>query len=94
MRIITNHHYRDIEYGFELTEKEKKEFDYYNEEELTSASFFRYRGEVYDMGEFMIVPNTEEFKGWDGYRGDSFFSGIVVKYSECNEGVKVGLYLS
>ena len=79
--------------AYDLTENELKEFDYLEEGE---GSFFRYKGEVYDLGEFMAWDNpASPTRGdWDGCRGDSYFSGLVVKYDECCEMVKVGLYLS
>ena len=103
MQIITNNIPRAIIYGFELTEKERAEFDYYESDELDSATFFRYKRNVYDLGEFSRVPDcanqaTEdefiEFRKWDGYQSDSFFSGIVVKYVDSLEGVIVGWYCS
>ena len=98
-RIITNNHYRDLIYGYELSEKERAYFDYIDD--IDSHSFFKYRGAVYDPSEFMRTPQNEpaqqELNGlsaWHGYQSDSFFSGIVIKYSEDFESVKVGLYLS
>ncbi len=38
MNIKTNHQYRDIICGYDLTEKERKEFDYY---EMTIERTFR-----------------------------------------------------
>jgi hypothetical protein len=31
---------------------------------------------------------------WDGYHSDSFFSGVLVKYSRCGDAVKVATYFS
>ena len=95
MKIITNSHYREVLTSFDLTEKEAKEFDYLDLEN-GEGSFFRYRGDAYDLGEFMRWdnPDSPTCKGWDGFRSDSFFSGIVVNYSKDCELVKVGLYLS
>ena len=94
-RIITNNVPRDIVYGHELTPKEREDFDYYTPKELNEATFFRYKGEVYDLGEFMRWnnPASPTRNGWDGYRGDSFFSGLVVRYTDDFERVVVGLYL-
>lgn len=105
MTIITNHHPRPIIYGFELSESERSEFDYL--ENIEDASFFRYRGQLYDLGEFVrIVPagskgsafahydHTGELSGWHGIATDSYFSAVVVRYSEDDEAVVVGLALS
>ena len=94
VKIITNNHPRPIVYGWELSDSERQEFDYYDADELDCAMFFRYKGEIYDLGEFMCVDRGP-FTGWDGYSSDSFFSGILVKYPEHdNDHVMVGWYVS
>jgi hypothetical protein len=91
MTVITNNVPRDILDASDLTLEERKEFDYLDwsalEEGTDSASFFRYRGQIYDLGEFSsswgIMREGSlpvSLKGWDGYITDTFFSGIVVRY--------------
>lgn len=97
MDIKTNHKPRPIIYGFELTDKEREDFDYYDDpEELDSASFFKYRGQVYDLAEFMRIDENSPLAalGYDGQKGDSFFSGTLVKLSDCGEAVTVATYYS
>lgn len=95
MKITTNHIPRDVIYGFELTEEQKAEFDYLDS--IEDASFFAYRGNIYDLGEFMRIdakrePCLTHLAGWDGYSSDTFFSGIVVRYVDYYERVIVGTY--
>ena len=93
--IKTNNKPRSIIYGYELTTKEKQEFDYLDD--IESASFVRYKGQVYNLGEFLIITKNMPFygSGWMGYLSDSFFSGLVIKYSPTdNETVIVGQYYS
>lgn len=95
--IRTNNVPRPIINAWELTAKERSEFGYLDWDAIErgedSASFIRYRGELYDLSEFVrIVPqggnggafahydHSGELSGWDGIRTDSFFSGIVVRY--------------
>ena len=93
VKIITNNQYRTLLYGNELTEKEVKQFDYL--EDVMGGNFFRYLGTAYDLGEFMSLHNSDDFKGWDGYSGDTFFSGILVEYDgEDTDRIKVGRYYS
>jgi len=93
MKIITNNQYRNMIYGYELTDKERADFDYVDD--IDSHDFFRYRGNVYDPSEFMRTrQELNDLSGWDGYQSDSYFSGVVIKYSSDCEQVKVGLYLS
>ena len=100
MKITTNHKSRDLLSYWDLTPKELKEFDYIeNMEEEGIARFFRYRGSVYDTNEFMRIPDSlhwqsEEIIKWHGYQSDSYFSGVLIRYSEDYEAVKVGFYFS
>ena len=55
MEIITNNQPCFIIYGFELSDKEKEQFDYLDN--IDECSFFRYKGELYDLGEFMRVDD-------------------------------------
>jgi hypothetical protein len=91
MNIVTNNVPRPVIDAWELTASEQEEFDYVNwpaiEAGEDSASFFRYKGQLYDLGEFTadygITRGSglpDEMKGWDGYMSESFFSAIVVKY--------------
>ena len=98
--ITTNNVPRDVIYAHELTTDERAQFDYLDwdaiEDGRDSASFFRYRGELYDLSEFMVWDNpVSPTRGrWDGFRSDSFFSGLVVRYVDDCEHVVVGLAMS
>lgn len=94
MKIRTNNKPRDILHACQLTEKELAEFDYIEGESLDFASFFRYKGNVYDLDEFMRCPSGFQFEGWTGYYSDSAFSGILIKYCNNFEQVIVGQYFS
>jgi hypothetical protein len=96
LTIRTNGHYRPVLCWENLTEKEKAEYDI---ETFYNSSFFRYRGWVYTLEDFMRIGNDSgytglDFTGWDGYHSDSFFSGVLVKYSRCGDAVKVATYFS
>ena len=99
--VITNHVPRDVIEAYEPTVAERAEFDYLNwsaiEAGEDSASFFRYKGDTYDLGEFMAwtyAPITPMQAAWDGYRSDTFFSGMLVRYVDEFERVIVGRYYS
>ena len=76
MKIVTNNRRRLLIDFNQLTEKEQKEFDYCNEQ----GSFFRYRGNVYYIGNFTIIQRgSKDLTGWDGSSSDTAFSATLVK---------------
>ncbi len=100
LTIITNNVPRDIVEAYELTEADRSEFDYLDWDAIESgndsAQFFRYKGKTYDLGEFEVWDNpASPTRGnWDGFRSDSFFSAVVVRYVDDFERVVVGMCFS
>lgn len=105
MTIITNSVPRNIIEAWELTEKEQAEFDYIEFNDDCCSEFFRYKGQVYDLGEFVriepmnkrtnpftVATEDKELLKWQGIQTDSYFSGIVIRYTDDNESVIVGTY--
>ena len=99
MTVTTNNVPRDILDACELTLVEQTEFDYLDwsalEQGTDSATFFRYRGTLYDLGEFFTTSTLPEFsplRKWDGYSSDTFFSGMLVRYANDWESVIVGRF--
>lgn len=78
----------------ELTKKERKEFDYLDtEERRLQAVFVRYKKWVYDLDDFCYIgknlaphPQRPEWEKYDGYQSDSFFSGVLMKIVENEDG--------
>jgi hypothetical protein len=94
--ITTNNVPRDLINEFELTAEERKEFDYHDWDKIErgeeSAEFFRYKGQLYDLGEFSSTWGMSNdsglpdwMKGWHGYTSDSFSSGMLVKFPKMFE---------
>lgn len=103
VEVICNNVPRDILEGYELSASERADFDYLDWDAIErgeeSASFFRYRGEVYDLGDIPAVDSRPDVApdwqaGWDGIATDSFFSGILVRYVEDFERVVVARFYS
>lgn len=97
LTITTNSVPRDVLDGFELTAAEREEFDYIDwaaiEDGRDSASFFRYKGEVYDLGDCETsTAAANPFPGWDGYYSQTFFSGVLFRYCDDFERVIVARY--
>ena len=100
LTIKTNNRWRDPIYWHELTEKERKEFDYLDtDERQIESTFFRYRGNVYDLREFMRVNDMTQharedsgFASWHGYQSDSYFSGILIRFNDDCDQIQVATY--
>lgn len=95
--VVTNNHPRPLVDAWELTPAERETFDYLDwsaiERGEDSATFFRYRGELYDLGEFSRDYGITRGAGlpdhlstWHGYAADTFFSATVVRIVEMWDG--------
>lgn len=100
MKIITNNIPRKIIYGCELPEKYRKEFDYLSDEEYAINTFVVYRGNAYDLYEFMRIEDNvksnvqfAEWNAWHGYASDTYFSGVLVRFID-DESVIIARYYS
>jgi len=85
--IYGNNHLIPLIYGYELSDSEKLEFDYLNNEDgiFQEDDFtgFRYKGNIYDLGEFMRIDSPVLFDGlFDGIHHETYFSGILIKLNE------------
>lgn len=80
IKITTNHHVRELVSDFELTAKERSQFDYLDWERIDegtdSASFVRYHGELYDLGSFERTC----VEGWDGQYLFGYSAGLLFKW--------------
>lgn len=95
MKVKSNYHWNNFLYGYELTEKEKEDYDYLDSEELENGSFLRYRKNVYYIGDFMhFDKDSKTYESWHGYFPESYFSAVVIRISEDSEQYQVGLALS
>lgn len=91
IKIMTNNKPRQLIYGYELTDKQKQDFDYI--EDIDSHDFVKYKNNIYDLSEFMRVENNSSLNDWHGYSSDSFFSGTLIKYID-SDTVIMGWYYS
>ncbi len=86
---------------------EKKDFDYWKPDELDEQMFAKYRGNIYDISQFMRLTfsmTVERIRNgtfhpfgreWDygGYHSDSFYSGILCLIVD-DETVRMATYMS
>lgn len=81
--IYGNHHWVELDYQIP---------DW--SESLDSEPCFQYKGNTYFLCEFIVTnspfhPVPEWLKEFSGYMTDSFFSGLLIKFSRDNERVQV-----
>lgn len=100
MNIRTNNVPRDLLYlcDFSASDQDKirKQYDWMEPDDIEcNYGFFKYRGCFYHLQDFMRVENeaTGDLTGWDGYAGDSYFSGTLIRLADndCDR-VIVGRY--
>ena len=97
--IRTNNKPRALKCLFEFSAKQQQyirtEFDWLEDLESTQG-FFEYRGLIYHLQQFMRNNSDKDdaTHGWDGYEGDSYFSGTLIRLCSDSDFVVVGRYAS
>lgn len=100
LTIYGNGHERELLAGYDIPESEflpGGALDYYGSQENAiseGAMFFAYRGNYYDIHEFMPTPSWYPWEEFTGIQSDSFFSGLAIMIDNHYEYVKVFTYYS
>lgn len=95
LTIKTDNKWKNFLYGYELTEKEKKEFDWIDKDDFEGHAFLRHNNAVYSLSEFLVtMPEELKAKGWHGFASDSAFSGVAIKISRDGEQYKGAVVIS
>lgn len=93
MQITSNNIPRFTIEAYELTDKERLEFDWIDWAEIdtgtVSETFIRYKGQLYSIREF---TRCQHIPGWHGYNGDSYYSGVLIRLLDDGERVVMGRY--
>ena len=96
MKIKTNRHWYPLLNGWELTDAKLK--DYSNLDNYKDLEYFRYKKYLYLFHDFIAFRGSnsspDEFKGWDAYMSDSFFSGVLIKLSIDHDAIQIATYFS
>jgi hypothetical protein len=105
-KIVTNHHDRQFVYRYDVPDSVlANELDWTTEEEHFDG-YFCYRGVWYHRSDFMSfqgvafiespAPGSDSTEvhsnQWNGYHGDSYFSGVLIKLSEDCETYRIATY--
>jgi hypothetical protein len=98
-KVITNGHPRPVILASELTEDDLRRLGYTPDE---GDTFVHYRDWIYPISDFSttwgLSRNSEgsttpaDLQGWHGFLSDSYFTGIVLRYTEDNDFVVVGRF--
>jgi hypothetical protein len=94
LTIKTNRRWRNLAYRSDVPAKVLADQFAHLSEEDGLDGFLCYRGHWYHTSDFMAVGNGSPLAGWQGYHGDSFYSGVVIRLHRDNEQYQVGTYLA
>ena len=86
-RITSNFQARPLMYASDLPEKVQEDLGIRAEND---GDYFKYKGEYYDLADFLACDSFDGY--WHGSFAQSFFSGILVRLTDDNEGVIVGTW--
>ena len=77
---------RDTLCGDDLTQQERKEYDYLGDE-LGGSVFFRFKGNVYGLCEFERTREGAPLAkaGWSGMAAQSAFHGVVISVNSVHQ---------
>lgn len=94
MFTVTNFHARPVVNGWETTAAERAELDYVDWDAVEAGNDswtgFRYRGELYDLGDgFEATSAYGLFRDWDGVQTSSAFDAVAVRFTDDYESVVV-----
>jgi len=93
MKIYTDNKWKQFKYRNEVPKNVLADYFEHLPEDECLDGFILYRKCWYHTSDFM-TQTCDEFNGWDGYHGDSFFSGVLIKISDDGEGYKIATYIS
>lgn len=75
--------------GADLTDEQKSDFDYLDNEELLSNSFVKINNEFYDLSDFIKLDTNTEYAGFHGIAGQSYFHSYLIMLSDCGTCYKI-----
>ena len=94
LTIKTDHKWKPFLYRYEVPDAILADLFAHLPEDEYGDGFFQYRGRYYHTSDFMRIEHNEDMKDWQGYAGDSYFAGIVIRLSDDVEAYQIGAYCS
>ena len=91
--IKTNNQWRDFVYRSDVPDSVLDDnFDWLDDD--VSDGFLNYRGVWYHLQEFITPPDSAPFNKWQGWIADSYFSGVLIRFSDDHEQYQIATYFS
>lgn len=94
VKIKTDNKWKAFSYRHEVPQKVLADQFAHLSEEKYYNKFFKYKGYWYHTSDFMRSSGGACDDKWDGYHGDSYFSGQLIKLSKDGEQYQVATYMS
>lgn len=88
MEIISNNNARPLLSKRELPDDIQLDFDWADDSDL----FFPYRGAWYALSDFTRCSEPLRTLGWEGCLGDTYFSGVLIRFIDDGDSVVVGRF--
>ena len=92
MKIISNNHWREFKYSFEVP-TDVIEWNDHLDEDTRNDGWINYRGHWYHISDFLRITNAD-MSQWHGYNSDSFLSGVLIRFSEDCERYQIATYIN
>ena len=85
---------QQIKYDYEVPKKVLDDYDWLDEDDK-AIGWIKHRKRWYHLSDFMRADkDSPMFPKWDGYHSDSFFSGVLVKFTDDGDGVYIRTYIN
>ena len=95
MKITTDHKWKPFTCFGDIPKKDQKDHvGNYNCDDPSELSFIIYHGSVYSIDDFLWIPENSSLAtlGYHGYLGESYFSGVLIKLSDCGDLYQIASY--
>ena len=80
--ITTNNQLREYKDSYEVPKAVLDDYDWLDEGDK-SYGWINYRNTWYHISDFLRLEGDDgSFKGWDGYHGHGFYSGVLIKFGD------------
>jgi hypothetical protein len=87
--VKTNRHWREFLYGYDVPASVRAEYDWLDSDAAVDG-WIKYQGRYSHISDYLLTG----LDGWDGFAGDSYFSGVAIRLANDGERYQIALVLS